>query len=49
LALAYSRASKEQRPMIVRTAMEMTRGEVNKVAIGLGISRSTVWRLGKGA
>lgn len=48
LALAYSRASKTDRAAIVLKAMELTHGEVQQVAAGLGISRSTVWRLGKG-
>jgi transcriptional regulator with PAS, ATPase and Fis domain len=47
LALAYSRAPKHGRAEIVREALKVVGGEVNKVAEGLGISRSTVWRLGK--
>ena len=49
LALAYSRASKAERATVVRKALELTGGEVQKVAEGLGISRSTVWRLGRAA
>jgi propionate catabolism operon transcriptional regulator len=47
LALAYSRGSKGDRIDVIRQALELAGGEVNKVAEGLGISRSTVWRLGK--
>lgn len=47
LAVAYSRASKNDRAQIVRKALALKDGEVQKVADGLGISRSTVWRLGK--
>jgi propionate catabolism operon transcriptional regulator len=47
LAVAYSRASKNDRAEIVRKALELKDGEVQKVADGLGISRSTVWRLSK--
>ena len=46
LALAYSRAPKQERATIVRKALVLAGGQVNKVATGLGISRSTVWRLG---
>lgn len=49
LALAYSRAPKQERATIVRQALNLVGGEVSKVVEGLGISRSTVWRLGKGA
>lgn len=47
LALSYSRASKQDRGAIVRKALEVCGGQVQQVADGLGISRSTVWRLGK--
>jgi len=49
LALAYSRAPMSERSSIVRQALTLVGGEVNKVAEGLGISRSTVWRLNKGS
>jgi len=49
LALAYSRAPMSERTSIVRQALNLVGGEVNKVAEGLGISRSTVWRLNKGS
>jgi len=49
LALAYSRAPMSERSSIVRQALSLVGGEVNKVAEGLGISRSTVWRLNKGS
>ncbi|HEX4855582.1 MAG TPA: propionate catabolism operon regulatory protein PrpR [Limnobacter sp.] len=47
LALAYSRASKVDRPAIVKKALQLTGGEVSKVVQGLGVSRSTVWRLAR--
>lgn len=47
LALAYQRAEKSQRPAIVNKALQLSGGEVAKVVQGLGLSRSTVWRLGK--
>lgn len=49
LALAYGRAGKEERAALVRQALMLTGGEVHAVAAGLGVSRSTVWRLGKRA
>ncbi|HEX4843227.1 MAG TPA: propionate catabolism operon regulatory protein PrpR [Limnobacter sp.] len=47
LALAYQRADKTQRAAIVKNALALAGGEVGKVMTGLGISRSTVWRLSK--
>lgn len=47
LALAYTRASKENRAAIVQTALKLANGEVQRAADGLGLSRSTIWRLGK--
>ena len=47
LALAYSRAAKSNRAAIIQSALKLTDGQVQKVAAGLGVSRSTVWRLGK--
>lgn len=48
LALAYRRADKVERAKIVLQALDAASGEVQKVAAGLGVSRSTVWRLARG-
>lgn len=45
LALQYMQASQRDKPAVVRQAMRVCEGEVQKVASMLGISRSTVWRL----
>ena len=40
-------AIKENRAAIVQTALKLANGEVQRAADGLGLSRSTIWRLGK--
>lgn len=47
LALAYQRASKGEKPTLVKKALALAHGDVAKVVKGLGISRSTVWRLSR--
>lgn len=49
LALQYAQAKAHQRPDLIRKALAMSGGEVQKVAAALGVSRSTVWRLMKAA
>lgn len=49
LALAYRHADKLERHSIIQHALELVGGEVQKAATGLGVSRSTVWRMSRSA
>lgn len=44
LALAYHQAGKSQRASLVRQAVELAEGEIQRVALNFGVSRSTIWR-----
>jgi len=44
LAVTYHQATKAQRARVVKQAVELAGGEIQKVASSFGVSRSTIWR-----